>query len=51
VIGEKLDSLGHSALRTTIDQQIEDEIMDAVQFAEESPFPDPSTVMNYAYKE
>lgn len=50
VIGEKLEGLGHGALRDSIDQEIEQEIMDAVQFAEESPFPDPTTVMNYAYK-
>ena len=51
MIGEKLEGLGHSQLRDRIDQEIETEIMDAVQFAESSPFPDPSTVMNYAYKE
>jgi pyruvate dehydrogenase E1 component alpha subunit len=32
-----------------IDQQVEDEVADAVRFAEESPFPDPSTVFDHLY--
>lgn len=49
VLGEKLEALGMENLRATIDQEIEDEIQDAVRFAEESPFPDPSTALDYAY--
>ena len=49
--GAKLEGLGQAELRQRIDDEIENEIMDAVKFAEESPFPDPSTVMNYAYIE
>jgi pyruvate dehydrogenase E1 component alpha subunit len=49
VQGEKLDSLGMKAVREKIDAEIEAEIADAVKFAEESPMPDPSTAMDYAY--
>jgi pyruvate dehydrogenase E1 component alpha subunit len=49
VLGEKLDAFGLANLRETIDREIEDEIQDAVRFAEESPFPDASTAMDYAY--
>ncbi len=48
-LGEKMDSLGMNDLREKIDQEIENEIQDAVQFAEESPFPDESTALDYAY--
>ncbi len=50
MIGQKLTDLGHGSLKEQIDQEIESEIMSAVEFAEQSPFPDPSTVMNFAYK-
>jgi pyruvate dehydrogenase E1 component alpha subunit len=49
VLGEKLESFGLKGLREQIDQEIENEIMDAVRFAEESPFPAPETAMDYAY--
>lgn len=49
VLGEKLDTLGLSVKREEIIRSIEEEIQDAVRFAEESPFPDPSTAMNYVY--
>jgi pyruvate dehydrogenase E1 component alpha subunit len=49
VLGEKLESFGLKALREQIDQEIENEIMDAVRFAEESPFPAPETAMDYTY--
>lgn len=49
VLGEKLDALGMKSSRETIETEIEAEISDAVQFAEESKFPDPSTAMDYAY--
>ena len=32
-----------------IDQAIEDEVQDAVRFAEESPFPAPETALDYTY--
>lgn len=49
VLGDKLDALGLSARREQIDREIEEEITDAVRFAEESPFPDPSTATDYVY--
>ena len=49
VVGEKLDSLGFKSTREEIDQAIEAEIMEAVKFAEESPFPNASTAANFAY--
>ena len=47
VQGEKLEALGLRDLRNQIDQQIEDEIRDAVEFAERSAFPAPETALNY----
>jgi 2-oxoisovalerate dehydrogenase E1 component len=49
VLGEKMEALGMKALRDQIDQEIEDEIQDAVRFAEESPFPAPETALDYTY--
>jgi pyruvate dehydrogenase E1 component alpha subunit len=49
VLGQKLDALGLEAARTRIDQTIEEEIADAVQFAEQSSMPHPSTAHNYVY--
>jgi pyruvate dehydrogenase E1 component alpha subunit len=49
VLAEKLDALGMMAARNRIDSEIEVEVADAVQFAESSPFPDPSTAMDYVY--
>jgi len=49
LLGEKLEHLGMKGTRDRIDQEIEAEIMDAVQFAEESPFPDPATATDYVY--
>jgi len=46
---QKLDSLGSEERRKTIAQEIEDEIADAVQFALESSFADPSTATDYVY--
>ncbi len=48
-LATKLDNLGMSSARETIDREIEEEIADAVQFAENSAFPDPSTATNYVY--
>jgi pyruvate dehydrogenase E1 component alpha subunit len=50
-LGQKLDSLGAGAARQQIDSEIEAEIADAVQFAENSPMPDPSTAADYVYIE
>jgi pyruvate dehydrogenase E1 component alpha subunit len=49
VIGETMESLGMKALRDQIDQDVENEIQDAVQFAEQSPFPAPETALDYTY--
>ena len=49
VLGEKLEALGMQAIKETIDREIEDEVQDAVRFGEESPFPDPSSAMDYVY--
>jgi len=49
VLGEKLEGLGLKSLREQIDREVEEEIIDAVQFAEESPFPAPETALDYAY--
>ena len=49
VLGEKLDTLGLTPLRTQIEQEVEDEVQDSVRFAEESPFPHESTAMDYVY--
>ena len=49
MLGEKMISLGMDSIKDKIDSEIEEEIADAVKFAEESPFPDPSTATHYAY--
>lgn len=49
VLGETMESLGMKALREQIDQDVENEIQDAVRFAEESPFPAPETALDYTY--
>jgi pyruvate dehydrogenase E1 component alpha subunit len=49
VLGETMESLGMSAIREQIEQDVENEIQDAVRFAEESPFPAPETAMDYIY--
>ncbi len=47
VLGEKLASLGQQELRGQIDNEIEAEIQDALNFAENASMPDPSTVYDY----
>lgn len=47
----KLDSLQLSDLRERIEAEVEEEIRDAVEFAENSPFPAPETAMDYVYAE
>lgn len=49
VLKDKLQTLGLDEKRTQIDSRIEEEIAEAVRFAEESPFPEPESVMNYIY--
>ena len=49
LLGEKLESLNMAAMKTKIDTEIEEQIADAVRFAEESPFPDASTALDYTY--
>lgn len=49
VLGEKLETLGLSSLRTQIEQEVEDEVQDSVRFAEESPFPEESSATEYVY--
>lgn len=49
VLGETMESLGMRTLREQIDQDVENEIQDAVRFAEESPFPAPATALDYTY--
>jgi pyruvate dehydrogenase E1 component alpha subunit len=49
VLGETMESLGMKAIREQIEQDVENEIQDAVRFAEESPFPAPETAMDYIY--
>jgi len=51
MLGEKMDGLGLTSKRESIEEEIEKEIQDAVQFAEQSPFPDPSTAADYVYVE
>jgi pyruvate dehydrogenase E1 component alpha subunit len=49
VLGETMDAQGMKELRLRIENEIEEEIQDAVRFAEESPFPAPETAMDYTY--
>lgn len=48
-LGENLVELGKEDLRNKIDEEIENEIMEAVKYAEESPFPAPNTATDFAY--
>jgi pyruvate dehydrogenase E1 component alpha subunit len=47
VLGAKLDGMGMQSIREGIEREIEEEIADAVQFAENSQMPDPSTAFDY----
>jgi pyruvate dehydrogenase E1 component alpha subunit len=49
VLGETMDSQGMKDLRIRIENEIEEEIQDAVRFGEESPFPAPETALDYTY--
>lgn len=46
-LGDKLENLGMKDARQKIMNEIEEEIADAVKFAEESPMPDPSTALDF----
>lgn len=49
VIGEKLSTLGQQSLRDRIDQEVEQEVTEAVAYAEQCPEPHPDTVADYVY--
>ena len=49
ILGNKIDEFGKKDLREKIDQEIEDEMKDAIEFAENSPFPDLANAMDYTY--
>lgn len=48
-LGKKLDLLGLNTIREQVEGEIENEIADAVQFAESSSLPAPETALNYVY--
>lgn len=47
MMGAKLDGFGLSDLRLKIEEEVESEIQDGVDFAEKSAFPSPETVNDY----
>lgn len=49
MLSDKLEAFNMRDLRDRINHEIEEQILDAVKFAEESPLPDPSTATNYVY--
>lgn len=48
-LAAKLESFGLKEMADKIVQEVEDEVADAVKFAEESNMPDPATVGDYVY--
>lgn len=46
-LGQKLEGLGLKNLKDGVDKEIEDEIQEALKFAEEASYPDASTVLDY----
>ncbi len=46
---EKLDALGMQAERERIDTEVENEMKDAVEFAEQAPFPSPDSLSDFVY--
>jgi len=48
-LGEKLDALGMKELHERIDREIEAEIKDALEYAENAPFPSAESASNYVY--
>jgi pyruvate dehydrogenase E1 component alpha subunit len=51
VLAEKLDSFGQQEVRAKIEHEVDEEVMDAVKFAEDSPFPDPASAEKFVYIE
>ncbi len=49
LLAEKIKSTGLEDKISIIETEIEEEIQDAVRFAEESPFPSPETAHDYVY--
>ena len=49
ILGKKLEDLGLGNLKNEIDEDVENEVKEAVEFAENSPFPDVSTATDYVY--
>jgi len=49
LLGDKLGTMGLSKKIEAIINEIEEEIQDAVKFAEESPYPAPETATDYVY--
>lgn len=49
VLGDKLDTFGLKDLHDRIDNEVEEEIQNAVRFAEESPYPDPANAFDHVY--
>ncbi len=48
ILGEKMDLLGLENVKSNIEVQVEDEIVDALKYAEEAPFPPPNSATNYS---
>jgi len=47
VLGKTIEEMGYAELKKQIDDEVEKEIQDGLEFAEKSPFPDPSKVFDY----
>jgi len=48
-LADKLDALGLKEVRERINREVEEEVVEAVKFAEDSPFPRPESVSDYVY--
>jgi len=48
-LGDKLESLSMAPLKKKIETEIEAEMSEAVRLAEEAPFPEPETALDYTY--
>jgi len=49
LLEEKMKGMGLASKIESVTQEIEDEIQDAVKFAEESPYPAPETAADFVY--
>jgi pyruvate dehydrogenase E1 component alpha subunit len=51
-LGAKLEQSGAlpAAERVRVDEQVEAEVVEAIQFARSSPFPDPTTLLDNVYR-